>query len=224
MPLPFSHDAFLDVFGVYNAQLWSFVAGFWLLTAVLVFQWARQGRVPGRGPLSLMAVHWAWSGAVYHLVFFRPINPAATIFAAAFVAEACLLAWLAWRRPTQSVFGWHPRGVLGAALVLYGLAYPFVGLLLGLEYPRLPLFAVPCPTTLVTAGLLIVTPGLPRVVHLVPALWAVVGGSAAIALGIRADAALVVAAVALVADAMRPSMLGPYDGRVRRLPAVRASA
>jgi hypothetical protein len=100
------------------------------------------------------------------------------------------------------------RGAVGGALVLYGLIYPLIGFTLGLEYPRLPLFAVPCPTTLITVGFLVAAVGAPRVAAVVPVLWAVVGSSAAFALGIRADLALVVAAALLVLDVVVPSALG----------------
>ncbi len=93
-------------------------------------------------------------------------------------------------------------------LVLYGLVYPFLGFAFGLHYPRLPLFAVPCPTTLVTVGWLLTAGGVPRFVNIVPLLWAVVGSSAAFALGIQADLALVVAGALLAIDTLAPSALG----------------
>ena len=76
----------------------------------------------------------------------------------------------------------------------------------------MPLFAVPCPTTLVTAGLLLTAAGVPRWVNIVPILWAVVGSSAAFALGIRADLALVVAGALLALDTLVPSALGARAG------------
>jgi hypothetical protein len=91
--------------------------------------------------------------------------------------------------------------------VCYGLVYPFLGFALGLRYPRLPLFAVPCPTTLVTAGWL-VTADTPRMIGILPLAWAVTGSSAAFALGIRADFALAAAAVILAVDMVAPSALG----------------
>jgi hypothetical protein len=207
--LPFSHDEFLDVFGAYNAMLWPVAALLWLATAWLAFNWVRRRRVDGRVLFALLAVHWAWSGIVYHWLFFRAINPAAALFGAAFVVQAVVFAWSIEASGGSSI-GWPggPRGVLGAALVFYGLAYPFLGLAFGLQYPRLPLFAVPCPTSLVTAGWLLAAPGVPRFVKVVPLLWAVIGSSAALTLGIRADLALAVAAALLAVDMLAPSALG----------------
>ena len=208
MELPFSHDAFLRVFGAYNSALWPVVAVLWVVTSGLLLPWMRKGRTDGRGLFALLAVHWAWSGIAYHWFFFRSINPAATLFGALFVLQAVLFTWLAAASRAQFIVSLRARGILGGALVFYGLLYPFVGLGLGLQYPRLPLFAVPCPTTLVTAGLLLTSAGVPRFVNLVPILWAVIGSSAAFVLGIRADLALVAAGVLLGLDTLAPSALG----------------
>jgi len=168
----------------------------------------RRGRLGSRVLLGLLAAHWAWSGLVYHWGFFRPINPAATWFGAAFVGQAVLFAWLAAASRHDIVAGGSLRSVLGGLLLVYGIVYPALGVAFGLQIPRIPLFAVPCPMTLVTAGWLIAAAGLPRVVSLVPMLWAVVGSTAAFALGISADLALVAVAVLLALNAVVPSALG----------------
>ena len=208
MHLPFSHDAFLDVFGAYNSLLWPAVLLIWAATAIVVWAWLCGGGVSQRLLFVLLGVHWAWSGIAYHWLFFRSINPAATIFAALFMLQAVLFVWLAIGANARAATPTGVRGAVGGALVSYGLIYPFIGLAVGLEYPRLPLFAVPCPTTMVTIGFLVAAGGVPRVAAVVPLLWAVVGSSAAFALGIRADTALVVAAGLLVLDLVAPSLLG----------------
>jgi hypothetical protein len=202
MNLPFSHDQFLDLFGAYNTALWPAVLLIWLVTLVAAIAVLR-GRLSRRRLLALLSLHWAWSGVVYHWLFFRRINPAAVLFAALFVGQAVLFCWLASRAggAVRLRAGW--RFAAGVALTGYGLAYPFLGLVLGLTYPRMPAFAVPCPTTLVTAGLLLAVVDIPRLAGVVPILWAIVGSSAAFALGIRADLALAVSAVLLAADLVR---------------------
>jgi hypothetical protein len=199
--VPFSHAAFLDVFGAYNTALWPVAAGLWLATAFTAWRWLRRQPLPSRAVFALLAVHWLWSGIVYH---FRPINPAATIFGAGFVLQGAIFVWLAALSEGNSSGGAGLRRSLGAALVIYGLVYPLLGLAAGLEYPRLPLFAVPCPTTLVTAGWLVASTGVPRAVNLVPLIWAGIGSSAAFALGIRADLALVAAGLALAFNVLAP--------------------
>lgn len=194
MELPFSHEAFLDVFGRYNTSLWPFELALWAATAWFGWTWVGRGRLDGRQPFALLAVHWLWSGLVYHGLYFVAINPAAIVFAAAFVLQGGFFAWLAWKRRGHLAPASESRGLVGLLLVAYGLLYPAVGLLAGLEYPRLPLFGVPCPTTLITAGVMWAAIGLPRIAFLVPLLWAVVGSSAAFTLGIRSDLPLLLAA------------------------------
>ena len=213
MELPFSHDAFLDVFGAYNTLLWPAVVLLWAITAGLAARWFRTGLLNGRTFFALLAVHWAWSAIAYHWFFFRGINRAAAFFAVLFVLEAAAFAWLSVMSRGHARVNGSPRGVIGGALVLYGLVYPFIGLAFGLELPRLPLFAVPCPTTLVTAGLLVTSVGVPRWVNVLPILWAVIGSSAAFVLGIRADLALMVAGLALLVDTLAPSALGSKSAR-----------
>jgi hypothetical protein len=210
MDLPFSHDAFLDVFAAYNTALWLAVLLLWVATAAIVFRWIGAQRIGTRALFVLLAVHWAWSGVAYHWLFFRGINPAAALFGLMFVAQAALFAWLAAVSRRDAVLDLSARSLLGWGLVGYGLIYPLLGLGFGLDYPRMPLFAVPCPTTLITAGLLLIVSGVPpRVVNLVPILWAIVASSAAFTLGIHADLALVPAGLLLGLDSVAPSALGP---------------
>ena len=98
MRLPFTHDAFLDVFAAYNEALWPATGGLWALTAAAAARWLWNGRIESRWLFALLALHWALSGFVYHGVYFSRINPAATVFAAAFVVQAAGFGGLARRR------------------------------------------------------------------------------------------------------------------------------
>jgi hypothetical protein len=199
-PVPFTHEQFLDVFGAYNRALWPAVALLWLATLVVMVAHHRRGAAMTRTVVILLAVHWLWSGIAYHLVHFRTVNPAATIFGALFVAQAGLLLWRGLARTGFALSwttGWARAGM---ALVAVSLAYPALGLMFGLTYPRLPLFAVPCPTTLLTIGVLLAAPRREaRWLAGIPLLWAGIGTSAAITLGMTADLTLAVAGVLLLA-------------------------
>lgn len=207
MHLPFSYDAFLDVFGAYNSRLWPAAALLWVATAGVGWRWFFGAGVSRRMLFGLLAAHWAWSGIGYHWFYFREINPAATLFAAMFVVQAAVFLWFALGSSAQAAAPAGRRRVVGVLLGSYGLIYPLVGFLFGLQYPRMPLFGVPCPTTLVSAGVLIAEVVTPRFMAVVPLLWAAVGSSAAFALGIRADLALVVAAALLTLHLVAPSVL-----------------
>ena len=201
MQLPFSHDQFLDLFGEYNRALWPALILLWSLTLIAVVRVFRRSTHADRLVTITLIVHWVWNAILYHLLFFRRINPAATAFGILFLAQAGLLIWRGVTRSSLSYgagsVGWR---MVGAALVVYGMVYPALGLAFGLHYPRMPLVGVPCPTTILTAGFLLLAPKREaRVLGWIPALWAGIGGSAAWLLGIRADLALPVAGVLVLA-------------------------
>jgi hypothetical protein len=128
------------------------------------------------------------------------------LFAALFVIESGLLVWFGVVR-TQLRFSatGSPRHVAGWALILYALLYPLLAQAGGHAFPRGPTFGVPCPTALLTIGwLLAADPAWPKVVALVPIGWALIGGSAAGLLGVRADLMLWVAGIALTVSALVP--------------------
>ena len=190
MSLPFSSDAFFDVFGQYNRALWPGVVALWLAAALGLAAVALMGphRRADLGATALLVALWLWSGAVYHAGYFTAINPAAWIFAAAFLAEAGLLAWWGGVR-RQLSFGSASMAarIGGIGLALYALAYPTVSAGLGHPYPKTPTFGVPCPTTIFTVGLLLTCDRPPSIVAIVPLAWSVIGGSASLFLGVPAD-------------------------------------
>lgn len=201
MRLPFTTEAFFDVFRRYNEAVWP---AQWALVAlalvVLVAAHRERGAARRLAPAGLAAL-WLWMAVAYHARFFTAINPAAWGFAALFVVQALLLARAA-ARPTALAFapGAHARGAVGWALVLYALvAYPLLGHRLGHHYPAAPTFGLPCPTTIFTLGVLAWAAPAPRHLLVVPVLWAIVATSAALQLGVREDLALPLAAACTVA-------------------------
>jgi hypothetical protein len=206
MHLPFTREQFFDVFAAYNTALWPAVLALWLASAlVAVLLFARPHRVSGRVVSMLLAVHWAWSALAYHAAFFSAINPAAWAFAAFFLIEAVLFLWSGTvRGPLRFVprsSGWAP---VAWALIVYALVYPVINAVQHGTLVRIPAFGVPCPTTIFTAGLLLLETSRSWTLRIVPIAWSVIGGSAALLLGVRADYALPVAALALVLTLLFP--------------------
>jgi hypothetical protein len=93
---------------------------------------------------------------------------------------------------------------LGIGLALYALVYPALNVLADHTYPASPTFGVPCPTGIFTVGLLLTTANRPPIpVVVAPVLWAVIGGSAALVLGVATDYVLLACSVLLVLDTAR---------------------
>jgi Family of unknown function (DUF6064) len=207
--MPFSRDAFLDIFAIYNGAWWPAALALWIATLVAFVIRVDDDYKRDEWTFGLIAFQWAWSAIAYHANLFSRINPTAWLFALLFLIEASLFVWygVAQRRLRFSAEDSTPR-FFGYALVVYGLLYPFIALLGDHAYPRVPTFGVPCPTTIVTVGfLMLVRDRIPAALVVVPLLWAAIGGSAAFLFGVRADFVLPAAGLilALRTWSMRPA-------------------
>jgi hypothetical protein len=189
--LPFTHDAFVDVFRAYNEAIWPAQLAAYVLGAVAVLAALRPGPASDRLVLSVLAAMWIWTGILYHGVFFSTINAVAVAFGIGFVLQGGLFAMMA-ARGTPSAFaaGANGTSLLGLALVAYAmLLYPLVGSLAGQVYPGIPMFGVaPCPVVIFTFGLLLMAErAVPAWVIVIPGLWSLIGGSAAFLLAVPQD-------------------------------------
>lgn len=199
MRLPFTSAQFFAVFQAYNAAVWpaQWLLGLAALAVLLVVLMSpeRAGRIAAAS----LAVFWAWTAVVYHLAFFWKINPAAPWFAAIAALAAIAFTWHgAYRRGLRFRRHFGAAKLMGLAFVFYALAiYPVIGMWLGHPLSETPTFGLPCPTTLYTFGLLMmaVRP-MPRMIVLMPMLWAAIGATAAFSLGVLQDYALFAALAA----------------------------
>lgn len=203
MRMPFGTEQFFEVFRRYNEAVWPAQLLLYLLAAVaLVSAWGGASERGSRRASTALAALWFWMGLVYHIGFFRAINPAALAFGAVFILQAGLFLWYGVRR-NALVFR-RPAGVRGAAalvLVCYALViYPALGAALGHRYPESPTFGLPCPTTIFTLALLLsVERHAPWPVFLIPLAWSAVGAIAAVQLGVPEDYGLAGAGVLTLA-------------------------
>jgi hypothetical protein len=197
MQLPFTREQFFDLFIEYNEALWPGVAGLWIASAICVWKFLER-RPVDRWIAALLAWHWAWSGLAYHVAFFTRINPAAWIFAALSLVQAVLFFRVGVLGRRLSFAPWHTAWAPVAwGLIVYSLAYPAINAVSHHTLSRIPVFGVPCPTTIFTAGMLMLATPRSWRLSIVPVIWSAIGGSAAFLLGVHADLALPVAGVAL---------------------------
>ncbi|HEX5214033.1 MAG TPA: DUF6064 family protein [Vicinamibacterales bacterium] len=191
--MPFGLTDFLETFAVYNRTFWPLVATSWLASLVVVVGARRGAKRMSVALTWLLAAMWLWSAVFYHAMIFTRINPLAWLFCGLFVAEGVALV-LAWRLRLLTAFDWRGwRGCSGLALIGYALAYPAVSLASGHAYPALPLFNVPCPTAILTLGVLLSARDRRWWLATVPIIWSAIGGSAAVLFGMTVDYPLLVA-------------------------------
>ncbi|ASY66925.1 putative membrane protein (plasmid) [Sinorhizobium sojae CCBAU 05684] len=203
--MPFTEEQFFQVFADYNAAVSPLPAVAYILglTALGFLFW--RNRISTVLIMAVLALMWLVNGVGYHWSFFASINPAARIFGAAFVLQALLLAVAPFVSPD---FRLGPakdaRTVVGLALAAYAMViYPILGWLFGQVYPAVPVFGIaPCPTTIFTIGVLLL--GSSRTAWwllVIPALWGIVGGSAALLIGVPQDYGLIAAFLLVLAFA-----------------------
>jgi hypothetical protein len=201
--LPFTHDAFIDVFRIYNAAIWPAQVVAYLLGATVLLLVLRPTPWAGRAVAAILGLMWLWTGLAYHAVHFSAINRAAYGFAALFGAQSLMLAWAGAAGHLEFRVRGGARGGIGLGMIFYSmLLYPAIGALAGQSYPAVPVFGVaPCPLVIFTFGVLLLADPLPLRLLIVPLLWSLVGGSAAFLLKVPQDWALLLSGV-LVAAAL----------------------
>jgi Family of unknown function (DUF6064) len=121
---------------------------------------------------------------------------AATAFGVLFALEGVLLLAIAtWRGRLRFAWTRTLPGIVGAALIAYALVvYPTMAYALGHRFPAAPTFGLPCPTAILTLGLLAwAVPPRSWGVLVISLLWSAVGASAAAQLGVWEDLGLVAA-------------------------------
>lgn len=194
--LPFSIDQFFDVFGRYNLGVYPAQYGLFGIALAAVFLSVRPRHEAGRIVSGILAALWLWMGAAYHIAHFAEINPAAYLFGILSILQAIVFFYTGViRRKLEFEFETDIYDWAGAAAIVYALAaYPILGSVFGHEFPRAPTFGVPCPTAIFTFGmLLLLRSGPPLYVLVIPLLWALIGTSASVLLGVWEDLGLLIA-------------------------------
>jgi hypothetical protein len=205
--LPFTSEQFVAVFARYNAGTWPAQVDAYLLGGVVVLLLFRRGLWSDRTVAAILALMWAWTGFAYHLLFFTTINKASYAFFVLFAVQAATLVYAGIYHRIDFGFPSGPATWVGAAFVFYAaVAYPLIGIAAGHSSSEVPMFGVtPCPVTIFTFGMLLLTLRRPPIFLLVgPILWSIVGGSAAFLLHVPQDWPLLFSSVIAV-----PMILAP---------------
>jgi hypothetical protein len=198
MDLPFTIDQFLEVFKQYNLTVWPFQIFLNLLAVTAVVFAFRKISSADRIISTVLGFLWLWTGIVYHLLFFTEINKPAYIFGMVFILQGMLFLYAGTIKDRLSFkFSRDIYSISGLIFILYALIlYPILGYFFGHVYPEQPTFGAPCPTTIFTFGLLLLTDRtFSKYILIIPVLWSLIGFSAAVNLGIYEDFGLVIAGI-----------------------------
>lgn len=200
--LPFTREQFLGVFADYNTAVWPVQVLAYVIGLAVVAALLRPSPLGRRFVAGALAAMWLWTGVAYHGLYFSRINPVALAFGALFVVQGFLFV-IAGVFGRRLVFGRSAgfASTLGWVLVTYAaVIYPVLGHWSGHVYPGQPTFGItPCPVTLFTFGVLMLTSApVPRWLLIIPLAWSLVGGSAAFMLGVPQDWPLLFSGMTIV--------------------------
>ena len=193
----FNLEEFLNILGSYNLKIWPLQIIVFLFGLVAVVFAFRKTKSSGKVILAILSLLWLWNGAVFCLLFWSTIYKLAYIFAALFVIQGALLILALLR--SDIVISFHPdwKSVIGIILIIYSMAgYQIFGYFLGHIYPNFFAFGlVPCPTTIFTIGLFMMTYGkIPGYYLIIPVIVST-GGFMVIPMGILEDIGLILAGI-----------------------------
>ncbi len=196
MPNP---DAMLQFFVQYNLDIWPAQIVGYVLYAIVLFAVARRFKYSDQIIAAIIAFNWLWLG----IRFFVPAGVAGWsfyVFAALFVIEGVLFAVGATRPFLSFRFGTDVYSLTGLVLIAYAaVLYPLVGYAVGHVFPlSLTLGAFPCPTTIFTLGLFLLSRDrVPWYLLIAPGLFALTGVTSP-SMGIVEDAGLFIAGLIAV--------------------------
>lgn len=122
----------------------------------------------------ILAFFWLWTAVLYWFPIFAPVGSSGYLLGALFVVQVGVFLYLGiWRDSLQFGFERDMYAWAGGLMVVYALiGYPVVGQLIGHTWPALPLLGQPCPITVFTFGMLLMTVlRVPKIVLVIPLIF-----------------------------------------------------
>lgn len=195
--MPFTLEEFLGIFETFNHAIFPLqIIMYVVAVGMLVISIIRTRKYDMFIPI-ILGLIWIFVGLTYHILSFSSINNAAFIFGIAFIVAGILLIMNSFSKQTLK-FGntINLFSIVGWIYIFYSMImYPIWGLSFGHGYPEVPLFGVvPCPVVIFTMGIFLLSRSkIAWYLWLIPSIWSIIGGSAAIKLEITQDFGLIVA-------------------------------
>ena len=197
MKTPFTTEQFFLVFENYNLKVFPvqlFIVILGVATLLLIHL---KNRYKNRLIGCYLGLLWIWTGLVYHIVFFSAINKDAYVFGGIFILQGILIFINTFNQRLIFTFTPQSKDYAGYFLILFGLIiYPIIGIAAEGTLVRTITLGLPCPSTIFTFGLFLLTMNkFPKYLLIIPSLWAIVGLSAAINFGVVQDYMIIISAI-----------------------------
>lgn len=190
MEIPFTPEQFFEIIEKYNlaifpVQLIILVLG--ILSVIIL-----HSKIKSKNKLigGFLGVLWLWTGIAYHFAFFTEINKAAYLFGGLFVLQGLIFFIETFsRKKLEFEFNGKIMDYIAHFFILFGIViYPALIYFLESSLVRTITLGLPCPSTILTFGFLILTnTKFSKYIMIIPALWTIVGTSAALIFGVYPD-------------------------------------
>ena len=195
MNTPFTTEQFMEVMGAYNLGIYPLQIII-LLLGILALGLAHTNSIIKNNMVGMITGFlWLWMGAVYSFQYFSGINTAAPLFGSVFILQGLMILWETFKTGRLEIhMSRDLRGYTGEFLMIFGiLLYPFIGYLTGTPVSNTISLGLPCPTTIFTFGIFLLSSGkFPKYLLIIPLLWALTGTTAAIKFCVVQDFMLII--------------------------------
>ena len=205
----FPLELFLRVFEKYNLDIWPMQVVAYIIGIVSLFFVIKRTEYSNRINAAILSFLWLWIGIVFFLLYFAPVFSLHYVFGGLFIIQGILFLANVFKPRVSFGCKRDVYSLVGILFIAYAMiGYPVVGYLLGHGHSA-PFGVTPCPTTVFTFGLLLlIDKKVPKLLLVIPLLWALIGGLPPVFVGVFEDIGLIVAgllgtAMILYRDAKR---------------------
>ena len=198
MNIPFTTEEFFQIIEKYNTSLFPSQIFILILGLVAVLLLHNKRAFKNKLIGGFLAFLWLWTGLFYHILNFTEINKAAYVFGAIFILQGLFLLYEVFIRG-KLVFEFKANFInyLAYFFIWFGLiVYPVLIYALDGSFNQVISLGLPCPTTIITFGFLIITHrSFSKYLLIIPTIWAIIGTGAAINFGVYPDYLMLISAV-----------------------------
>jgi hypothetical protein len=188
-------EDFLTVLEHYNLSIWPLQIFAFLLGIVALLFSIKRIKYSNKIVLVILSLYWFWNGIVFCPIFWAPTYKFAYLFGVLCIIQGFLFLVDIFKSNISINFRANSISIIGILFIIYAMVgYQLFGHFLGHVYPRFfPFGLVPCPTTIFTFGLFLMTDKkFPKYYLIVPFIIAM-GGFLAVYKGILEDIGLIIA-------------------------------
>lgn len=197
-----SAEAFYEMFIAYNRAVWPMPVIMYMLGIAAVILMVNKAKWHDTIIAFILSFFWLWAGIVFFLMYFSKMKPIYYLVALIFVVQGVLFLLNGFGVGIKPRLSFQVRtdgyGWVGGLFILYAMVvYPLIGTATEHGYPGGPIFGTaPCPMTIFTVGMLLLTDKkVPVSMLIIPLFWALGGVVPVVVYGVFADIGLVIAGI-----------------------------